>query len=47
MEDQILNQAETPRSGIGEIVRKVFLWGILGLVLFTCFMAASRKFGWF
>lgn len=46
MTGQIMNQAETPKNGIGNIARKTFLWIVLGLTLFTCFMAASRKFGW-
>jgi hypothetical protein len=47
MNDKNTPQAETPKTGIGAIARKIFLWVVLGLVLFTIIMAASRKFGWF
>jgi hypothetical protein len=47
MTDQIANKAETPKNGIGEIVRKVFLWITLGLGLFTIYKMVSKKFGWF
>jgi hypothetical protein len=47
MTDQITSQEETPKNGIGEIVRKAFLWISLGLALFTIYRMVSKKFGWF
>lgn len=35
----------TPDNKIGKITRVVLQWAILGLVVFTCVMAAIRKFG--
>jgi hypothetical protein len=34
-----------PKSGTGRIVRIILQWTILGLLAFTCIMAAYRKFG--
>ncbi len=34
-----------PKSGTGRIVRIILQWAILGLLAFTCIMAAYRKFG--
>ncbi len=36
---------DAPKSGAGRIVRIVLQWAILGLLAFTCIMAAYRKFG--
>lgn len=47
MTEQTKNMAEAPKSKTGEIVRKVFLFAVLGLLAFTIIMAAGRKFGWF
>jgi hypothetical protein len=46
MNDQpIIAQEAAPKSGAGRVVRIVLQWTILGLLLFTCVMAAIRKFG--
>ena len=46
MNDQpIIAQEAAPKSGAGRVVRIVLQWTILGLLLFTCIMAAIRKFG--
>jgi hypothetical protein len=37
--------AAEPKSKVAKIVRVVLQWTILGLLLFTCIMAAVRKFG--
>jgi hypothetical protein len=47
MTNQITNQADTPKNGIGEIARKAFLWISLELALFTIYKMVSKKFGWF
>jgi hypothetical protein len=36
---------EAPDNKMASITRKVLQWVILGLVVFTCAMAAIRKFG--
>jgi hypothetical protein len=36
---------EISKSKTGKIVRMVLQWTILGLLAFTCIMAAIRKFG--
>ena len=33
------------KTKAGKIVRIVLQWAILGLLVFTCIMAAIRKFG--
>lgn len=38
--------ADTQKGEIGQLFGKVLKWAVLGLLLFTCFMAAARKFGW-
>jgi len=46
MNDQpIIAQEAAPKSGAGRLVRIILQWTILGLLLFTCVMAAIRKFG--
>ena len=46
MNDQpIIAQEAAPKSGAGRVVRIILQWTILGLLLFTCVMAAIRKFG--
>jgi len=46
MNDQpIVAEEAAPKSKAGKIVRMVLQWTILGLLVFTCFMAAIRKFG--
>ena len=47
MADQITNQPKTKKNRIYEIVRMVFLYGVLGILLFTLFRMAIKKFGWF
>lgn len=36
---------EAPAGTMGAVTRKVLQWVVLGLVVFTCVMAAIRKFG--
>jgi hypothetical protein len=45
MTEQTMAQETTPKSKAARIVRQVLQWGILALLLFTCIMAAYRKFG--
>ncbi len=46
MSDQAINSPEAPTEGkTGKIVRVVLQWTILGVLVFTCVMAAARKFG--
>jgi hypothetical protein len=45
MSDQTLTQEAEPKGGISKIAPVVLKWAILGLLLFTCVMAAIRKFG--
>jgi hypothetical protein len=47
MEGQMTNQPETTKNRIFEIARKVFLWGALGIALFTIYKMVSKKFDWF
>lgn len=37
--------AAESKTKAGKIVRVVLQWTILGLLVFTCIMAAIRKFG--
>ncbi|MGE5256800.1 MAG: hypothetical protein ACM3KE_09030 [Hyphomicrobiales bacterium] len=37
--------ATESKTKTGKIVRMVLQWTILGLLVFTCIMAAIRKFG--
>jgi hypothetical protein len=43
-ESTVVPQPEST-SKAGRIVRAVLKWSILGLLAFTCVMAAIRKFG--
>ncbi len=47
MADQITDQPETKKNRTYEIARMVFLCGVLGILLFTFFRMAGKKFGWF
>jgi hypothetical protein len=47
MADQITNQPKTTKNRIYEIARMVILYGVLGILLFTLFRMAGKKFGWF
>jgi hypothetical protein len=47
MTDQTATQPETTKNRIYEIARKAFLFGALGVALFTIYKMVSRKFGWF
>lgn len=45
MTEQTMTTGRAPRSKAMTILRQVVQWGILALLLFTCIMAAYRKFG--
>jgi hypothetical protein len=45
MSEQINVPDAEPKSGTGRVVRIILQWTILGLLAFTCIMAAYRKFG--
>ena len=45
MSEQINAPDAGTKSGAGRIVRIILQWTILGLLAFTCIMAAYRKFG--
>ncbi|MGE5256625.1 MAG: hypothetical protein ACM3KE_08155 [Hyphomicrobiales bacterium] len=45
MAEQTLRQESVPKSKFATILRQVLQWAILALLLFTCIMAAYRKFG--
>lgn len=45
MADQTMPQENVPKNRTMSIVRQVAQWSILSLLLFTCIMAAYRKFG--
>ena len=45
MSEQINAPDAGTKSGTGRIVRIILQWTILGLLAFTCIMAAYRKFG--
>jgi hypothetical protein len=45
MAEQTMPQESTPANKAKSIARQIFQWVILGLLLFTCIMAAYRKFG--
>jgi hypothetical protein len=45
MSEQITAPETAPKSKGTRIVRIVLQWAILGLLAFTCIMAAYRKFG--
>ena len=44
MTDHTMTNERSPRSKAMTILRQVIQWGILALLLFTCIMAAYRKF---
>jgi hypothetical protein len=43
--EPIVASQPEPTTKAGRIVRAVLKWSILGLLAFTCIMAAVRKFG--
>ncbi len=45
MNEQTIAPEAAPKSKAGRIARLVLQWTILGLLAFTCIMAAVRKFG--
>ena len=45
MSEQIIAPEAASSGKAGRIVRIVLKWSILGLLAFTCIMAAIRKFG--
>jgi hypothetical protein len=45
MTEQTITQEAAPKSRTAKIVRQVVQWTVLALLLFTCIMAAYRKFG--
>lgn len=45
MTEQTMTQQGAPKNKAMKILRHIIQWTILGLLLFTCFMAAYRKFG--
>jgi len=45
MTEQTMPRASAPKSKGVTILRHIVQWAILALLLFTCIMAAYRKFG--
>lgn len=45
MTERTIPQESTPVKTAKSIARQIFQWVILALLLFTCIMAAYRKFG--
>jgi hypothetical protein len=45
MTEQTMPQETVPKDKTMSIVRQIAQWAILALLLFTCIMAAYRKFG--
>jgi hypothetical protein len=45
MPEQTMPQEGNTVNKAKSIARQIFQWVILGLLLFTCIMAAYRKFG--
>lgn len=45
MSEPIVAPQPDAKNKTGKIVRIVLQWAILGLLAFTCIMAAYRKFG--
>lgn len=45
MTEQTLHQQSVSKSKFATIFRQVVQWTVLALLLFTCIMAAYRKFG--
>jgi hypothetical protein len=44
-EQTLVTEEAAPQTKAGKIVRMVLKWSVLGLLAFTCIMAAIRKFG--
>jgi hypothetical protein len=45
MTEQTMNQESSPKRKVTLVLRQAVQWAILALLLFTCIMAAYRKFG--
>jgi hypothetical protein len=45
MTEQTMPKESAPAGKVMTIVRQVAQWSILAVLLFTCIMAAYRKFG--
>jgi hypothetical protein len=45
MSEPVVATQTAPKSKTGRIIRIILQWTILGLLAFTCIMAAVRKFG--
>jgi hypothetical protein len=45
MTEQAIEPKSEPKGKASSILRKVIQYLVLGLLLFTCIMAAYRKFG--
>jgi hypothetical protein len=45
MAEQTLTKEIAPKSKAIKILRQVFIWGVLALLLVTVIMAVYRKFG--
>lgn len=45
MAEQTLDQQSVPKSRFATILRQFVQWAVLALLVFTCIMAAYRKFG--
>jgi hypothetical protein len=45
MTEQTMTKERMPQNKTTIILRKIVQWSILALLLFTCIMAAYRKFG--
>jgi hypothetical protein len=45
MTEQTMTKENAPKSNATTILRQIIQWSILALLLFTCIMAAYRKFG--
>jgi hypothetical protein len=45
MTEHTMAKDSAPKGRTTTIIRQVVQWGILALLLFTCIMAAYRKFG--
>jgi hypothetical protein len=45
MAEQTMTEESAPKSKALNILRQIVQWAILALLLFTCIMAAYRKFG--
>jgi hypothetical protein len=45
MTEQTMTNEGAPKTRAMTILRQIVQWSILALLLFTCIMAAYRKFG--